>query len=168
MFALPYMFDWLQHFGYYKAIADPKKNNFYSNNHLREEKDTLEEEESEDGLSTQISNFILGSKLWNALRRNLTNTDINHIESVVSIHNNCRRPTDRVYCYHKVSYIYNGVEQEEEFSSHDIVRMCKRLGLKMSPHFSEESWCKEIGIPHSEIPLTREAKTQNRRPIKII
>ena len=70
-------------------------------------------------------------------------TSIDKIESIISIENGCRKPDDKIYCYHIVHYTYNGVEQNEEFSSHDILRICKHLNCSVSSHFSEESWAKE-------------------------
>ena len=85
------------------------------------------------------------TKFWNFLRRNTVGT--HNVDYITSISNGCRKPEYCAYCYHNITYIYNGLEQKEEFSSADIVRLCKNLGYSLSPHFSEESWMKDVALP---------------------
>ena len=102
----------------------------------------------------------LESSSWNTFKTKLSiysnyllsfirGIDVDAIESIINISNECKKKEDIVYCYHRVKFIYNETEYEKEFSSHDIVRMCKRLNFKLPPHLSQEAWCKEIGIPHT-------------------
>ena len=164
MFGLEYIVGFLQNFGYCKASVNGK---CYSSDSLTE----MPENNTNDNRNGFMEH-IYSSKLWNILRKKLSTTNVNLIQSIVTIDDKCRKPNDMVYCYHNVKYVYNNIEQEGEFSSHDVVKICTKLNYKMSPHFSQEMWCTQIVIPHSGVtkskrrrqePRTREPRTREPR-----
>ena len=177
MLGLYYIFGLANNFGYCRASINGKT---YSIDSLKE----IEEGDSNvdttvdsngDGNGSGFLHYIYGSTLWHVVRKKLSTTNIDRITRVINIDNACRKPDDMVYCFHNVTYIYNGIEQEEEFSSHDIVKLCKKFNFKMSTHFSQEAWCKQIGIPHSNVAQPKRGdktipkrKNRTKKPIKII
>ena len=130
-----------RYLGFYKTQIEYGTDTIcYSDEHLHPEK---LESSSWNTFKTKLS--IYSNYLLSFIR----GIDVDAIESIIDISNECKKKEDIVYCYHHVKFIYNETEYEKEFSSHDIVRMCKRLNFKLPSHLSQEVWCKEIGIPHT-------------------
>jgi hypothetical protein len=86
--------------------------------------------------------YIYNSRLWNFIRRSVYGTS--SVDSIVEIDDRCSQKEDSVFCFHKVKYMYNGLEQEEELSSQQILHLAKDLGYRLSSHFSTNQYMKEL------------------------
>jgi len=135
-------FQFTRYLGFYKTqIEDGENTIYYSDDHLNA---VVINPSNWDSFKTKLNGYT--SYLWSFIR----GVNVDNIESVVEISTECKRKEDMVYCYHYVKFVYNKTEYEKEFSSHDIVKMCKRLNFKLPSHLSQAVWCKEIGIPHTQ------------------
>ena len=140
-------FQFSKYIGFCKTeIEDGNGIICYSDDNLHNYKKEKENNTSNwNSFKTKISTYT--NYLWSFVK----SVSADHIESVIEISEECDRKEDMVYCFHNVKFIYNDTEYEKIFSSHDIVKMCKRLNYKLPSHLSQGVWCKEIGIPHSQI-----------------
>ena len=86
---------------------------------------------------------IYGSRIWNFLRRTLYGTD--KVDQIVEIDDECYSQENDIYCYHKVKYLHNGLEQTEVFSCHKILQLCNTVEypFQLSSHFSTRKWMSE-------------------------
>jgi hypothetical protein len=91
---------------------------------------------------TVTMNYIYGSRLWNFIRRSVYRTP--SVDAIIEIDEDCFRKEDSVFCFHNVKYMYNGLEQEEELSSQQILYLAKDLGYRLSSHFSTNQYMKEL------------------------
>lgn len=87
---------------------------------------------------------IYGSNIWNWIRRKFYGTY--QVDQIVEIDDECHSETDEIYCYHRVTYLCNGLEQTEMLSSHQILQLSKNLDypFELSSHFSTQKWMKEV------------------------
>jgi len=91
--------------------------------------------------TTKLLSYLYQSHIWNNLRRKLTHTT--DVDEILSISDQCLYdPKSDFYCSHLVRYKYNGIEQEEIFSSQAILKLCKKTGYPATFHFSLEELIK--------------------------